>query len=220
MTPQVQELQPVAAGRPWYVSAILAVCLVTLVLSGAWLFTRAKSPYPFFGTAYDNTPTATAFSGTDDLGKPFTFQPGSGQVTTIFFGFTNCPNICPLTLSYLSKVRAQLTPEQQARWQTLFVSVDPPRDTVKRMHEYVTYFGDGKGVIVPEPQLSAAARAYGVGYQKVDVKGLSDYQINHSTGTYLIDATGHLRAIWDYSQMPQVERLKGDLLYVMEHPVR
>lgn len=207
-------------GRPWYVSAILAVAIVTLMLSGAWLFTRAKSPYPFFGTAYDNRPPATAFSGTDDLGRPFTFQPGGGQVTTIFFGFTNCANICPMTLSYLSKVRSQLTPEQQAQWKTLFVSVDPPRDTVKRMHDYVTYFGDGTGVIIPEPQLGEVARTYGVGYQKVDVKGLAEYQINHSTGTYLIDASGHLRAIWDYTQMPQVERVKADLLYVMENPVK
>lgn len=209
------------AGRPWYVSAILALSIVTLMLSGAWLFTRAKSPYPFFGTAYNPPqPTAATFSGTSDLGQPFTFQPASGKVTTVFFGFTNCANICPMTLSYLSKVRAELTPQQQAQWQTLFVSVDPPRDTVQRMHDYVTYFGSGTGVIIPEPQLSEVARAYGVGYQKVDVKGLAEYQINHTTATYLIDATGHLRALWDYTQMPQVGRVKGDLLYVMEHPLR
>lgn len=224
-TPDHTELHPdthttAPPARPWYVSAILAVSIVTLMLSGAWLFTRAKSPYPFFGTAYNSPqPAAQSFTGTDDLGRPYRFQPDSGQVTTIFFGFTNCANICPLTLSYLSKVRAELTPEQRASWKTLFVSVDPPRDTVKRMHDYVTYFGDGTGVIIPEPQLSEVARAYAMGYQKVDVKGLSEYQINHSTGTYLIDATGHLRAVWDYTQMPQVERIKADLLYVMENPV-
>lgn len=213
--PVAQDVQ----ARPWYVSAILALSIVTLMLSGAWLFTRTKSPYPFFGTSYDPPqPTAPAFSGTDDLGQPYTFAP-TGNTTAIFFGFTNCANICPLTLSYLAKVRGALPPAQQEKFNVLLVSVDPPRDTVERMHEYVTYFGKGTGVIIPEPKLSEVARAYGVGYQKVDVKGLAEYQINHTTATYLVDATGHLRVLWDYSQLPQVERIKQDVQYVMENPL-
>lgn len=219
--PEAGISEPVGpVGRPWQVSAILAVCIVTLMLSGAWLFTRAKSPYPFFGTAYDATPVAATFSGTDDLGQPYTFRPDGQTTHAIFFGFTNCANICPLTLSYLGKVEQQLSPEQRGRFKVLFVSVDPARDTVQRMHDYVTYFGQGTGVVIPEPKLSEVARQYGVGYQKVDVKGLAEYQINHTTATYLIDASGHLRAVWDYTQLPQVARVKQDLQYVMEHPVR
>lgn len=206
-------------GRPWYVSAILAVCAVTLLLSGAWMFTRAKSPFPFFGTAYDNQPQAQTFTGTDDLGKPYTYAPDGKTTTAIFFGFTHCANICPLTLSYLNKVRGALPADEQQRLKVLFVSVDPARDTPERMHEYVTYFGDGTGITIPEPKLSEVAKAYAVGYQKVDVKG-ADYQINHTTATYLIDATGHLRALWDYTQMPQVERIKADVQYVMDNPIR
>lgn len=109
--------------------------------------------------------------------------------------------------------------DQRQNFRILFVSVDPARDTPQRMHEYITYFGNGMGMVIPEPKLSEVAREYAVGYQKVDVKG-AEYQINHTTATYLIDSAGHLRALWDYTQLPQVERVAQDVQYVMEHPVK
>ncbi|GGR90306.1 SCO family protein [Deinococcus sedimenti] len=207
--------------RPWYVSAILAVAAVTLLLLGAWGAARLRSPYPFFGTAYPQGTNATGFTGTvsDTPTAPpraFTFTPGQGQVTAVFFGFTHCASICPLTLSYLNKVRDALPDDQKARFRILLVSVDPARDTPGRLNEYASYFGkEGVGVHIPEPQLAKVAQAYGVGYQKADVKG-ADYQINHTTATYLIDAQGHLRVLWDYTQLPQVARVQADLQHVME----
>ena len=210
---------PTLTVRPWYVSAVLAVCAVTLLLGGAWLFTRAKSPYPFFGTSLDGSRVAQTFSGTGDLGQPYAFAPDGKTTTAIFFGFTHCANICPLTLSYLNKVRSELPQSQQNNFKVLFVSVDPARDTPARMHDYVTYFGQGTGVTIPEPKLSEVAKAYGVGYEKAEVKG-ADYQINHTTATYLVDSAGYLRVLWDYTQMPQVERVKKDVQYVMENPLK
>jgi protein SCO1/2 len=207
--------------RPWYVSAILAVAAVTLLLLGAWGAARLRSPYPFFGTAYPQGTAATGFTGTvsDTPTAPphaFTFTPGQGQVTAVFFGFTHCASICPLTLSYLNKVRDALPDDQKARFRILLVSVDPARDTPGRLNEYASYFGkEGVGVHSPEPQLATVAQAYGVGYQKADVRG-ADYQINHTTATYLIDAQGNLRVLWDYTQLPQVARVQADLQHVME----
>ena len=208
---------PTMTVRPWYVSAVLAVCAVTLLLGGAWLFTRVKSPYPFFGTSLGNT--AQTFSGTDDRGQPFTFAPDGKTTTAIFFGFTHCANICPLTLSYLNKVRAELPPQLQDNFKVLFISVDPARDTPARMHDYVSYFGKATGLVIPEPKLSEVARAYGVGYEKVELKG-ADYQINHTPATYLVDSAGKLRVLWDNTQMAEVERVKKDVQYVMENPAK
>ncbi|GHF51115.1 protein SCO1/2 [Deinococcus metalli] len=218
MTEQTSAPRPDSApGRPWYASALLAVVGVTLLLLAAWGYARWRSPHPFYGTAYSGV-AATPLSGTAQGGRAYTFTPGAGgRTTALFFGFTHCANICPLTLSYLNKVRQALPAEQRDRFQVLFVSIDPARDTPQRLGEYVSYFGSGTGLRIPEPALSEGARAYGVGYQKVDVKG-ADYQMNHTTATYLIDAAGKLRLLWDYTQLPQVARVLEDVQYVMEHP--
>ncbi|ANE43041.1 SCO family protein [Deinococcus puniceus] len=209
------------SGRPWYVSAILAVCAITLVLGGAWVFARIRSPFPFYGTAYDAPKQAAAFRGTDQDGRPFAFTPAADKkVTALFFGFTHCPNICPLSLAYLDKVRLSLTPAEQAQFQVVLVSVDPARDTPERLREYVTFFGKAQGVWIPEPALSRVAREYGASYQKADIKTAREYQINHTTATYLIDAEGRLRVLWDYTQLPQVERVTADVRYVLGTPAK
>ncbi|MVN86539.1 SCO family protein [Deinococcus sp. HMF7620] len=203
------------AARPWYVSALLAVVAVTLLLLGAWVAARLRSPHPFYGTAYPAATAATGFQGEVAGGQRYTFTPGQGRVTALFFGFTHCPNICPLTLSYLSKVRAALPPEDQKRFDIVLVSVDPARDTPEDLNDYVRYFGAGRGVRVPEPALGQLARAYSVAYQRAEVKGAA-YQINHTTATYLIDAQGHLRVLWDYTQLPQLDRVRADVQHVLE----
>ncbi|GGK30551.1 hypothetical protein GCM10008955_25410 [Deinococcus malanensis] len=206
--------------RPWYVSALLAVCAVTLLLAGAWGFARLKSPYPFYGTAYNADTSASAFQGTDHNRRPFTFTPGQrgGKTTALFFGFTHCPNICPLSLAYLDKVRQALPAEERDRFEVIMVSVDPQRDTPERLNAYVTFFGQAQGINVPPEALKDVARAYGVSAQKADVKGEAEYQINHTTATYLIDSAGKLRVLWDYTQLPQVDRVLKDVQYVMDHP--
>lgn len=201
--------------RPWYVSAILAVCAVTLLLLGVWGYARSKSAYPYFGTAYDVA--AAAFAGQDQNGQPYSFMPKqTGKATALFFGFTHCPNICPLSLTYLNKVRASLPPSQQKQFQIMLVSVDPDRDTTQRLKEYVSFFGQATALRITEPKLAQTAKAYGVGYQKADIKSPTDYQINHTTATYLIDKQGVIRVAWDYTQLAQVDRIKADLQHVLE----
>ncbi|MDV6374255.1 SCO family protein [Deinococcus arenicola] len=214
--PATSEIQSSSARRPWYISALMAVVAVTLLLGAAWGFARLKSPFPFYGTAYNGNTVAAGFKGTDQDGQPYAFVPGQGgKVTALFFGFTHCPNICPLTLAYLDKVKAALPANERDRFQTVLVSVDPARDTPERLKEYVEYFGKAEGIHIPEPALAQVAKDYGVGYQRVEVKG-ADYQMNHTTATYLIDASGKLRVLWDYTQLPQVERVVADVQQVLE----
>lgn len=218
VAPEPAALHTAPARRPWYVSALMAAVAVALLLGGVWGYTRLKSPYPFFGTAYDARPAAAAFTGTDQDNRAFSFTPDGKTTTALFFGFTHCPNICPLSLTYLTKVRQSLPAAEQENFRVMMVSVDPSRDTPTRLREYATFFGKATAVNVPEPQLAAVARAYGVGYEKADVKSPDEYQINHTTASYLIDRNGKLRALWDYSQLPQVERVTADVRYVMQNP--
>lgn len=211
---------PTMPARPWQRSALYAIIAVFILLGGVWAYARLQSPFPFFGTAYPERPKATVLSGIDHLDQPYTFDPNNmqGKTAALFFGFTHCPSYCPMSLSHLHKVRAAMIPEERERFEIIMVSVDPRRDTPERLNSYVTYFGDGRGLIVPEQKLSDSVREYGVGYQYVDYRDPDTYQVNHTTASYLIDSSGHLRVLWDYSQLPQTKRVLADIRHVMENP--
>ncbi len=116
-----------------------------------------------------------------------------GKVTIVFFGFTHCPDVCPAALSKLALVMRRLR-GVAGKVQVLFVTLDPERDTPAILKSYVTYF-DPRFVSLTgsNAQINRAATSFSVHYAKV-VRG-DDYSIDHSTGVYVCDATGHLRLV-------------------------
>ena len=217
-TPDLTEpTETTIAPRSWKKSATLALLVVSALLGSVLIYDRINNPMSFFGTVYDGKSPAPALVGTGEDGQPLALSDLKGKTVAVFFGFLNCPNFCPTTLAALERVRQTLPKEKQANFVPLLVSVDPKRDTVSKLNEYVKYFNPhAKGMIIPEPQLTEAAKAWGVGYQYVDAKGL-DYQVNHTTGTYLVDADGNRRLVWDYSQVTtDTARVAQDVLAVME----
>ncbi|WP_425147874.1 SCO family protein [Deinococcus sp.] len=198
--------------RPWYVSVLAALLAVALLLGGLWGYTRLRSPFPYYGTVYDSPQRAAGFSGLSASGR-YTFVP-AGQTTALFFGFTHCPDICPVTLAYLERVRRQLTPEQRRGFRVVFVSLDPARDTPAKLESYVRYFGAAQGVQVREPALATLARSYGVSYVRAALPG-GGYSINHTSATFLIDARGRKRLLWDYTQLSDTARVRRDIQEVM-----
>ncbi|BDP44704.1 hypothetical protein DAETH_46730 (plasmid) [Deinococcus aetherius] len=202
--------------RPVWQSLLWAILAVTLLLGGVWAYARFKSPFPFSGTVYDPQTTAPALTGTGEDGRPFALSSLRGQTVAVFFGFLHCANICPTTLASLERVRQVLPEAERANFRTVLVTLDPARDDVKKLREYVTFFSpSARGVFIPEPGLSDTAAAWGVGYQKSDVKSESTYQINHTTGVYLIDREGRRRLVWDYTQLTNVDRVAADVREVM-----
>ncbi len=203
--------------RPLWRSVLWSVVAITLLLGGAWGYTRWKSPIPFYGTSYEPNTPAPALIGTDEAGRPFDLATWRGTTVAVFFGFLQCPNVCPTTLAALERVRQALPEAQRDRFRSVLVTLDPARDDVKRLREYVRFFSpSAKGVFVPEPALYDVAAAWGVGFQKTDVKSATDYQLNHTTGVYLIDAAGQRRVVWDYTQLTDVERVTRDVWAVMQ----
>lgn len=204
-------------GRAWYVSAGMALLAVFLLLGGLWVITRIRSPFPYYGTVFDAPQAAAGVAGlgfVNGKASPSTFTPGQGKVTALFFGFTHCPDVCPTTLAYLERVRQAMTPAEQARFQTVFVSLDPDRDTPQKIGTYLDYFGRTQGLQVKEPALAAFAKSYGVSYVQAPLPG-GGYQINHTAATFLIDSGGKKRLLWDVTQLTDTARVLRDIREVM-----
>lgn len=133
--------------------------------------------------------TLTAWNGSHSLHQ---YQ---GKVTLIYFGYTYCPDICPTDLANLAMAYQQLSPEQKEQVQILFVTVDPARDSAKRLQEYTHFFqADIIGLTGSADKIASVAKQYGVVYMKVDnSKNPALYTVDHSAFTYLVDKKGVLQ---------------------------
>ena len=118
-----------------------------------------------------------------------------GRVLLVFFGYTHCPDVCPLTLSRIKNAVAKLgTEAQQVR--VLFVSVDPNRDSVQELKRYTAYFGPQfVGLRGSQAALHALTKMYRVtyGYDKPDAQG--NYSVSHSSAVYIFDRMGEARLL-------------------------
>lgn len=143
------------------------------------------------------------FALADHEGRPFNLEQVKGRTALLFFGYTFCPDICPTTLSKLAQVYDQLNvgPDSLV---TLFVSVDPERDTPQVLKEYVNHFGvDAIGLTGSKEEIDAVVQAYGAQYSFDEEGEDGGYLVNHSTYTYLIDAEGRVRFLFRRADDPQ-----------------
>jgi protein SCO1/2 len=181
--------------KTWLVAA-----MVTAALS---LMGCQPAPPPSF-QATDITGAAFArdFRLTDHNGRVRTLADFKGKVVAIFFGYTHCPDVCPTTLSDFAAALQQMGP-QAARVQVIFVTLDPQRDTPDLLKQYVPAFNpDFLGMFTDPDSLKKLADEYKVVYQKTSVKGVDDYLIDHSAGTYIYDPKGRLRLLVPYGSGP------------------
>lgn len=133
------------------------------------------------------------FNLTDDNGKAVQASDYRGKIALLYFGYTHCPDVCPLTLTRLHVVLQRLG-AQADKVRILFVSVDPARDTPKVMHQYVTAFDKhAVGLSGDEKQIEGLAKRYRVAYSRGPVKPDGSYDVNHSSAIYIFDADGHMR---------------------------
>jgi protein SCO1 len=129
---------------------------------------------------------------TDHSGKPRTLADFQGKVVVIFFGFTQCPDVCPTTLAEMGKVVKELGADGD-KVQVLFVSVDPERDTRELLKQYVTAFHPSFLGLSGDAEATArAAKEFKIYVQKQPAKS-GGYSIDHSAGTFILDQQGRLR---------------------------
>ena len=167
--------------------AVIAIALA-LVFAGSAYFLKPSAPTASgTGTALVGGP----FTLTDQTGKRVTEKDYLGHYTLVFFGYTFCPDICPTELQVMSAALDKLGSKADAI-QPLFVTIDPERDTVDVMKQYVANFYPRLVGLTGSPQeIAATAKAYRVYYAKVPGKsGANDYLMDHSSIVYLMDKQG------------------------------
>ena len=150
------------------------------------------------GTSYGKTLRLT-----DHHGQERTLADFKGKVVTIFFGYTQCPDVCPTALSGMSTVMQELGPEAD-RVQVLFVTVDPERDTPELLAQYVPVF-DARflGLYGTAEKIAEVAKEFRVFYRKSgDLAG--HYTIDHTAGTYVFGPDGRPRLYVKHAEDPQV----------------
>nr|WP_300314006.1 SCO family protein [Halomonas sp.] len=114
------------------------------------------------------------------------------QVAVVFFGYTWCPDVCPMSLSVMRQTLDSLPQEQQKRVVPVLISLDPERDSIERLREYLGFFGDGFiGATGSRTQLEDIAERYDVVWRKVEAgDSEGEYTIDHTAYLYLVDSQG------------------------------
>ncbi|HEY5718737.1 MAG TPA: SCO family protein [Motiliproteus sp.] len=187
----------------------LLLLVLLLALSAGLYLSPQSSP--------GNTPTSSDPDAPTDngFGGNFTLQSSNGdvslsdfrqQVVVLQFGYSSCPDVCPTGLANMAAALDQLSPEQLARVQPLFISVDPERDTPQRLGEYAPYFHPKIiGLTGSLEQLGRVAMSYGAFFRKVELNDSAlAYAVDHSARLYLLDGEGKLRALLQHNLPPTV----------------
>lgn len=157
----------------------------------------------FKGIDISGADYAKDFSLPDQNGQMRSLKDFRGKAVVVFFGFTQCPDVCPTTLNELAEVRRLLGPDGE-RVQGIFVTVDPERDTPELLKAYLANFDPSFIALRGSPeQLAAVAKDFKVYYKKVEGKTPGSYTMDHTAASYVYDPQGRLRLYTRYGTGPQ-----------------
>jgi protein SCO1/2 len=173
----------------------------------AYLWTQVTAEQ----AALSNEPFGTPFSLTRQDGAPITEQAFRGKPTALFFGFTNCPEICPTTVYELSGWMNKVDPDKK-NIQAYFVSIDPDRDTPEALKTYLSNVTDRIVGISGDPaKVKDMARGFKVYFKKVPsdpAKPDEDYTMDHTASVFLLDRQGRFTGTIAYGENPDIAEKK------------
>lgn len=175
---------------------------LTVLLSGCG---KSDAPAPVFSlTDVTGAPWGRSLTLVDHNGKPTTLSTFKGKIIVLFFGYTNCPDMCPMTMHKLALVMERLGPDA-ARVQVLMATLDPVRDTPEILRQYVpAFYPSFLGLHGSEDDIAALAQEFKLFYkrQSADVNGF--YTVDHMGPAYIFDARGRLRLFASDQHKPEM----------------
>ncbi len=169
------------------------------------LLTACSETTPKF-TAIDITGAnyARDFSLTDHNGQVRSLKDFNGKIVMVFFGYTQCPDVCPTSMLEMVQIK-KLLGSQGERLQGLFVTVDPERDKPEMLKPYMENFDPTfLALYTSADKLTALAKEFRVYYKKVDGPTPTSYTIDHTAGSYVYDTSGKLRLFTRYGTRPEL----------------
>ncbi len=174
---------------PWFrFIGALALAVSLMVLSAC------SEPKPAFkGVDITGADYAKELNLTDQNGQVRKLKDFSGKLVVVFFGYTQCPDVCPTTMQELAEVKRLLGPDGD-KLQAVFVTVDPERDTTELLKAYVENFDASFVALRPtQEQLPVIAKEFKIYFKRVEGKTPTSYTMDHSAGSYTFDAQGKVR---------------------------
>lgn len=197
---------------------ILIFVAVAALGLGAWAGWWAQTPATLHtATRYPEPRPLAAFTLTDQNNQPFTLAQARGRWTLWFFGYTQCPDICPAKLAVIRQVYAQLERQQPKlipKLQAVFVSVDPARDSPAHLADYTAYFDKRiLGVTGTPEALALLTRQMGVVYMQTPNPAGGDYLVDHSATLLLTDPNASVYAV--FGAQSDAQGITQDLLTLL-----
>ncbi|MEI8028962.1 MAG: SCO family protein [Comamonadaceae bacterium] len=186
-------------------NALKLIAALACVTGAAGFMSACSEKKPSFA-AIDITGAdyARDFALTDHNGKPRSLKDFAGKVVVLFFGYTQCPDVCPTSMAELAEVK-KLLGQDGARLQGLFVTVDPQRDTPEVLKAYMENFDPTFLALSGTPeQLAVVAKEFKVYYKRVEGQTPTSYTMDHSAGSYVFDTQGKLRLFTRYGSGAQL----------------
>lgn len=197
--------------HPLLLRTFRTLAVAGAILAVVWLASRLLSPTAGRGqqdvpyTAYDPPEPAPGFSLADHTGATRRLEDYRGRAVLLFFGFTHCPDVCPLTLAKLAKVLDAMPASAAGDVAVLLITVDPTRDTPPVLAEYVARFGEQTVGLTGEPQaLAELRRAYGA----YAGHGAQHQEMVHTDAVFGIDRSGQLRMLL-HPELPTAEMVRS-----------
>lgn len=183
--------------KRWLIlSVALLLALGSLIGVGAVMRSPAEDP------GSQAVAIGGPFRLTDQHGQRVAAKDFKGDWMLVYFGYTFCPDVCPMTLANMTQALDELPEHQAERIVPVFITVDPKRDTVEQLAEYAPLFGDRLVALTgTDAEVKAAARAYKVYFTKAasSGEGEDDYLMDHSGFIYLMDPDGKYRAHFSHT---------------------
>ena len=194
-----------------YIGIGVVIGLAVTLIAGLFYLDQN---YQYQGILIDPPAPAADFELIDQNGEIYRLSEQRGKVVLIFFGYTYCPDVCPVTLSEYRKVKQQLG-EKAGQVEFVFITVDPERDTRERLGDYVENFDpEFVGLTSDRPTLESVWESYGVYQEKRDVGSAAGYLVDHTARTYAIDKHGNWRINYPFGM--EVSKIVEDTEHLLK----